>query len=299
MRLDGVSAGEAWGLCWRFRWRIVGSVGLSLFFSAAYLHLASFLFTAELKVVPANPSASSVRMGAIGNLAALAGVSPALRDSGSNFEVYLSELHGDSAARVLIGDAAIASRIFASEWSADLKSWREPVGDLDGVKRAVKWILGVPQRPWTAPDSSRFQAYLQSHLKIDVDPKSSVVRLRYDHVDRQFAVLFLSKLHAAVDAELRKRKRERSEANVRYLSERLASASIVEHRQSLASALVEEEKLLLLANSSAPFAAEPIGPPVASAWPTRPSPGVVLILGAVIGLLMGLMVAVIPAVFRR
>ena len=253
-----------------------------------YLHAATYKYTAEIKVSPAQSSKmGNARLSQLSGLASIAGVSLPQDAASMSFSLYLEGLKSLDVARELAKDPQVMHMIFAAEWDPSRQAYFEPRGPLTDVIRSTKSMLGVPNYVWQPPDAQQLQSYLSRNIQIIQNAKSPVVVLTYENKDPRFAANLLQKLHSAADNSLRGKARVRAEENVAFLNQELSQVTNIELRTSLASAQTEQVMQLMTASSSLAFAAEPFGKPIVSLRPTSPRPIILLIAGAVGGLMIG------------
>ena len=280
---------------WRRKWILFASVAGTLILAITYLHFATYTYTAELDVKPAqssgnNPPRSS---GGLSSLASLAGLSLPTDQSSTQFELYVEGLQSRAAADALSKDVNLMRVIFSSEWNEQTQTWEEPKSSIRPLIQAVKAVLGVPNYPYQPPDGGRLKIYMDARLKVNERPNKIIVTITFTHKDPQFAATFLAALDKLVDSKLRQDALFRSSTNVAYLSEKLKTVTVEEHRQAITQALIEEERNVMMANSNAPFAAEPFGGPTALFRPTDPDPWLTLASGALAGIVIGIAVALL------
>jgi uncharacterized protein involved in exopolysaccharide biosynthesis len=260
---------------------------ISVALSVVYLNVATYYYTASMNVTPAQSSSNVSKLGGLAGIASIAGLSLPQDSSAMSFILYTEGLRSRVAADALARDPLIMQTVFKNEWSAQQNRFVEPHGLLTPVIGFVKTVLGIPAYPWKTPDATRLQAYLQSKITIIQNPKSPVVTVLYRHESPNFAEYLLTRLNGVVDAELRNRSLDRSSQSIAYLTQQLARVTLLEHREAVANALIEQEKQRMFASSSLPFAAEPFGGIVVSLRPTSPQPIVVLIAAGIGGILAG------------
>jgi uncharacterized protein involved in exopolysaccharide biosynthesis len=283
---------------WR-NWRLIGACALiGLVVSSLYLHVATYRYTAELTVIPVQSSGGGAagRLGGIADLASLAGVSLPKDQGFAQYQLYFEGIHSRSVADALSKRTDLMKVIFRSEWDEKTKSWRQPTSPLRPIVQAFKFILGIPNYDWQPPDGARLLLYMNSEIKVAEDPKKALATISFDHRDPKFAVAFLRALHDTVEGQLRQKALSVSRQYVSYLSEQLKTVTMVEQRQAIMNALVEQEKSVMMASSNAPFAAESFGDPTASYRPTSPVPILVLALGFLIGAAVGAGIAMFSLV---
>ena len=276
------------GAILRAGWKFIATSTI-IFVAAAvmYLNNAAYLYTAELRVTPVESSASAGKLAGLAGLASVAGLSLPQDSSGMSFSLYLAGLRSREVAERLADQPEIRRTLFANEWNEQRQTFEEPSSPLGAFAKGLKKVLGLPIYAWTPPDAARLHDRLQQDLVVVQDPKTPVVTISFSHTDPEFAARLLTATHEAVDAYLRRKALARSGQYISYLSTKLATVTLAEHRAAIAEALSEQERTRMLASSSLAYAAEPFGRAVVSMKPTSPRPAVVLSIALIVGLLAG------------
>lgn len=272
--------------------RLLVSVCVAAFMVTAlvYLRVATFVYTAQLQVTPAASSGNeglSSSLNGLRGLASLAGTVLPGNQQASSFDLYINSLHSRQVAEELSRHEEIMSVVFSSEWDAVTKQWKMPTSTLTPLKNAIKKALGIPIYPWQPPGAGRLQEYMENAIEIDQDPKSPIATIRMEHKDPTFATRFLAAAHNAADGQLRRKALARASDYIRYLTGKLETVVVAEHRLVIADALSEQEKVRMMTSSPSPFAAELFGQPSASLRATKPRPIVVLLGSVLIGVFVG------------
>lgn len=257
--------------------------------SVLYLHIAVYLYTAVLQVTPAQSTSLSElgSSGQVGQLASLVGLGVPRSQGARSFLVYEESLSSRDVADELSRNVEIMHHIFSSEWDAENASWHEPKGVVYALVTFLKLSLGFPAVHWEQPDGARLQIFIKRKVRIDEDIKKPIVTLSFSDEDPTFAERFLTALSDLADDRLRKVMLRRSTQYSDYLTAQLATITDNEVRQAVAQSLAEQKKMMMLAGSNVPFAAEQIGRANAGRKPTSPQPWLVLLLGTVSGVAVG------------
>jgi len=222
-------------------------------------------------------------------LASLAGISiPGGRES-STFDLYLESLKSRETAAVIAANQDLLRLIFPADWDEEAIQWTRPAGFVPTTIRLAKQLLGVAYGSWRQPDAARVNEYLDQEISVIRDRNSPVVTIIMDHRDPEIARQLLAEMHAYVDAALREKELDRTNAYIEYLNTQLAKVSVSEYRQSLHDIIAEQEKRRMVASSNLPFAAEPFGGPTISPRPTSPKPVVILIMACFLGGIFGVL----------
>lgn len=279
---------------WLKKWFIAAFFVAGLLLGVIYLKEQTPTYTAVLRVTPASSSGGGMqnRLRGLGGLAAAAGLTALPSDGASPFDLYLDAFQAQDLARDLANDPRIMQSAFAGEWDPATQSWREPSGVLKRTSNAVKGMLGFPESKWRQPDGPRLRDYLMSSILVVKGDDSPITQIVFDHRDPAFATYLLTRLNAAADRQVRRRALEQATQYAKYLSMRMATTPVAEHRQVLASSLSEQERSIMMASSSVPYAATVVEPPFASAAPTKPKAGMALVAAsfglALIGIFLAL-----------
>ncbi len=283
---------ELLAVLWAQRWVVLFVVIGFMAAAVAYLNVANYRYTAELKITPAQSSGGGSAGGAgLASLASLAGVSLGKESSVTPFQLYIEGVKSRAVAEAMARQPEIMKVVFQGEWAESERRFVNRPGAASQISRAVKNALGIPVYPWQAPDAARLQQYIQNNVNIIESPKSPVVTLTFSHPDPQFAELFLASLNRNLDEQLRRKALIRTGRYISYLSEQLRRVTIAEHRLALTNSLSEQEKFRMMASSGLAYAADPFGEPTSSIIPTSPKPATTLVLSAFLGLAVGTLVA--------
>lgn len=287
---DGGAASWTTGVINTLRARLwlIAAVGAVFLLGAIlYLRSADYTYSSELRIAPA-PSATreSSSLGALTSLATLTGatlesipVTP--------FRLYVEGVYTREVAARLAKDPALMHQVFADEWDAGARQWREPSRTGKALRGGLYSLLGVPTARWTPPDAARMQAWIAANVTLNQTPKTPIVTLGLATTDREFGKAFLLRLHGTVDSWLRERTLERTRNNIAYLNQRLPTVTLADHRQALFATLSDQQQREMTARNPAAFAAETFGNPTASPRPTSPRQlpimGIALVLGLITG----------------
>lgn len=276
----------------RRRWPVVlAGLGAALLSAILYLHLATYRYTAELRVT-AVYSAHQLPSGLSG-IASLAGINLPGDKAVTPIALYSEAMRSRDVAAAVVADPLLMRHIFADEWDAAAGRWRDPGGLARGLLDGTKRLLGVPVQPWSPPDAADVQRHLAKNLAIIEAPRTNVTTVAVNDPDPDMAKRLLATLNDAADRHLRERALARSGEYIAYLERKLLEVQVAEYRESLVQALSAQERTRMMASSDAPYSAEPLGAITASVRPTTPKPAVVLAAALVFGLLLGLALATI------
>jgi hypothetical protein len=274
----------------RHWWLPLAGMLAALLLTAVYLHRATYFYTAELKVYAASSSAGVVRpTSPLGSLAALTGGGSS--EQVPPFRYYLDGLYAPEVAARLARDPALMQVIFAGEWDAQRRAWRQPSSLPATLRGALFGLVGLPVAAWQPPDAERLRDFIAATVTVRQSAKSPLATLAFDFPDPVFATNFLARVSDTTDAWLREKQAARTSGNVAYLADRLAHSTDIDVRAGLVAALAEQERQAMLTHAGVPYAAEAFGTATAGFEPARPRPLALLLAGAVTGLILGSVLA--------
>ncbi|MDB4219540.1 Wzz/FepE/Etk N-terminal domain-containing protein [Emcibacteraceae bacterium] len=257
---------------------------ISIVLAISYLQIAEQKYTITQKVTPVS-TVSDPMKGSLGQLASLTGANFG-KKSGTVFELYFEGIHSLETAKVLAKNVDILAKAFPKYWDANNNEWVKPTGIIQFLKNFFNVLVGRPQLSSEKPSDTLLQDFLQREVKIIESLDSSIVSVSIKTADINFGKKVLLNLHQISDEELRKRALERSSRQINYLTLKLGEIKNIEHRQVLATALLEQEDISMMASSNLPFASEPFGAPYPSLKPTNPNPIIIIPMAIILSLFL-------------
>ncbi len=213
------------------------------------------------------------------------------------FDDFKILLGMDRFAQELDRKYGYVRQVYGGQWDEETQSWKAPTGwraDLDDYFRGF-----APIADWTPPSTQKLAQYIAGNVSlVDVQGQPSAHRIQYQHPDAEFAQRFLTNIYKTAEEMLQRQELERISNRVAYIKERLANITISDYRESLLFVLGEQEKKLLEVQSGQPYVANVIQPPVVTDRPSSPNILIRLILGAIVGLALGMVLVLVIAFLR-
>lgn len=278
---------------WRRKYWVAICAVVGLLGGVAYLNVKTHLYTATMKVTAAPSSAAaggSSRLSGLGGLASLAGLAAAGGGSASPFDLYLETLLSEEVAESVAQDQDLMRSIFPAQWDTQSRRWREPPASaFSGLARLVKSLIGLPVKPWTPPGKRELMDHLGERMTVVRDIKSPVVVVSLDESSPSLAARLIDRVGDTTDRLVRRDALARARSYADYLQRKLPTVTVSEHRAALVDALSDQEKSLMMATSSLPYAAIIISGPSVSPLPTKPNGPMVLVSTTLAGLMLGLL----------
>jgi uncharacterized protein involved in exopolysaccharide biosynthesis len=265
-------------------WHILGThkrlvLGLTLL--ATLLSLAAALlmtpeYRAEVLLAPVNDldegQHSALGFGDFGSIAALAGVNLDRKDKKNE---AIATLRSRQFTEQFIAARKLDRVLFSDLWDQAHDRWQEDAGN------------DIPT-PWDV-----FEVFDKDIRRVSEDKTTGLVTLSIEWKDPQQAAEWANGLAARVNATLRQQAVEDSNDAIVYLQDQLTRTSVVDLQQVLHRLIESEMKKIILANINDEYAFRVIDPAVAPDEPFRPRIVVMVVVGAVAGLVLGVLAALL------
>ncbi len=125
------------------------------------------------------------------------------------------------------------------------------------------------------------------------------IRVATSWGDPKIAAQWANSFVALANETVRSRARDESERNVAYLNDQLKQTDVVELRRVLYNLLEHETQSLMLANAKHEYAFTVIDPARVPEFRTSPRRTLIVSIGAVLGMVLGVIVAFLHSTWRR
>lgn len=277
---------------WAGKW-IVVTLGLLFAAAAAVaMHYMTPRYAVHMLIAPVISSnergnALFSRNPALLGLTADLDLGIAQGDSVARFERFIQLLSSVALAERLAGDPEIMHELFAGLWDKETGRWREPDGTLARARRIYRQFFGFPD--WQPPTALNLAARLKNSVVVTPVPRTRFRMIDFTDTDPVFGRHLLQRIYDAAEGILRSQAAERAREQINYLDERLSTGvTFAENRQTFIALRLEAEKMLVLTQGHASFAADMLDPPHASAGPTFPRPRLFLLIAFATGAAIGM-----------
>jgi uncharacterized protein involved in exopolysaccharide biosynthesis len=263
------------------RWWVLSSVVLftALFTAAAFWMTPIYRSTTIL--VPASSSQNSGGLGSalgdLGGIASLAGISVGSRTSVT--EEALAVLRSREFTQRFISDEHLMTKLFAKKWDA----------------AAAKW-MGEP------PTLDKAYRYFNTKIRsVDQDKKTGLITLQIDWRDRNEAAAWANELVRRVNEEMRGRAIADADASLGYLDKEMEKTNVVTTHEAIGHLIESQVKQRMLANVSKEYVFRVVDPgmPADADDPIKPQKPVMIAAGFTLGLMVGVVFALVSNGSRR
>jgi len=271
---DEISLFDIWRILVRYKWMILVLTLVSVLASTLFAVLMTPVYRAEVLIAPVterdNNSRFAAQLDEFGGLAALAGINT---ERGGKKNEAIATLKSRMFTEQFIKDEKLLPVLFQEKWDEENQRW----GDVD------------PDDIPTMGDA--YELFDEELRRISEDRKTGLVVLSIEWEDPDEAARWANELVRRVNVLLRKKAVRESESAINYVQEQLKQTSVVELQQVLHRLIESEMKEIILAKISEEFAFRVIDPAVAAEEAFKPNMALLLLLGAMLGILGSVILA--------
>ncbi|MEZ5814473.1 MAG: hypothetical protein R3E13_07150 [Alphaproteobacteria bacterium] len=235
---------------------MIGALGAFVFVEAAVPH-----YGARMVLVPASP----MNMAAVSEVGRSGAVSSVNAQNDMSFTRFEASYKGVSVAGLLLRDPEITA----------------------GLAQDKAFVFSDVERGWSA---EKLAEYIARRVEIDPVGETRLRGFRYLHPDKDFAVMFLRRLHNITDGLIRHGLRKDVNERIAYLNEALSETMNPEHRRAMTDLLMEQERLKMLVSIDQPYAASVVVPAASSVKVIWPDPALVYSALMAVGAFLGFVV---------
>ncbi|MEM7650723.1 MAG: hypothetical protein AAF204_01415 [Pseudomonadota bacterium] len=238
---------------------VLGALSGFVFIAAAVPHVR-----ADMILAPASP----MNLAASINTTQQAYGRPASQtqgmshDTGDAFTRFQVSYKGPAVAALLLRDPAITQ----------------------GLSQDRAFTFSKAEEGWTV---EKLSEYIEKRVKIDPVGETALREFSYFHPNRDFAVMFLQRLHNVADGLIRHGMRKDVNERIAYLNAAIGETLNPDNRRIITELLMEQERLKMLVSIDQPYAASVVVPSSASVKTRWPDAALVYTLFTALGALVG------------
>lgn len=255
---------------------------------SSFLFLSEVLperYTADVLVSPAaidGGGAAANISGQFGGVAQLAGFNFADMGGPSPTDEAIAILKSRSFAEKVIREENLMPLLFPEAWDFRSNRWRiEPT-----------WIQKIFRLDVEAPQIWQGVTAFQKILRINRDAETGLVSIKLTWADAETASSWANMIVKRLNVMMQADAVERANRNIATLTSELNKTTVIDTRQMLIGVLESEVRASTMARSAKDYmfkVLDPAVPPVDRSWPSRV---LFLLLGAILGMVLGVMAAI-------
>lgn len=261
---DEVDLVELWNFAWGKKWLILVAMVVVAILATVVVSRMPNVYRAEVLLAPVPDAGGGKSSGfsQLGGLAALAGVTI---PSASSLDQDVAVLNSRNFLWSFIEENNLMPLLFSDQW--------------DEAKG--KWKVNDPKGHPTMWDAYRLLT-TKGVLDVDAGKKGGMVSVAVEWRDADLAARWSNALVAKLNEYLRKKAIERSQENLRYLTEALEKTQIQEVRQAIFELISHEQKSSMLATTQKEFAFQVLDAAIAPDQKVKPKRTIIVVLSTLI-----------------
>jgi len=266
---------------WQRRFWIILSI---VWFTAIFILIALIskpVYRATTIVIPTSSERGNLSrtltgaLGQIGGLASLAGIN--LGNADTTTEEALAVLESRQFTERFIVDLNLMPVLFTDQWDAEKGRWRAD-----------------DEEDW--PTLAKGAAYFSTEvLQIARDRQRGLITVQIDWFDREAAARWANELVARLNAEMRARAIEKTEASLQFLEKEFETTGLVGTREAISRLIESQISERMLANVTHEFAFRVVDAalPPDKDDPIRPNKFLLFLAGPLIGFAFGVVAVLV------
>ena len=203
----------------------------------------------------------------LGGLASLAGID--LSGGGDRKEESFATLVATGFARDFISSEKLLPALFAERWDPKENHWKES------------------EKPPTVEAAVKY--FTNNVRSVSEDRKTGLIKVAVEWYSPDLAARWANRMVEVANERLRNEATRNSEQSIEYLNKELAKTNVVELRQAIYRLIEEQVSQAMLANVQREYAFRVIDPAVPPEFKFSPKRAIIVVVGALVGLVAGLM----------
>lgn len=283
-------------------WCTVGTLLVGLL----YAIFATPLYTASVTMVPVNeekPGGLGNLAGQLGSIASLAGIN--IPGGGSNAVEYVAILKSRQVGESFIREYNLKRHLFPEKWDEGRGTWKSAEAGskpslLARMRRQVSAIMarlsgdqGWKGRPAEAEPSTwlAYALFNEDIRLVQEDPETGLITVLFRFSDPELAAKWANAYVDMVNHEIRNKTIAEASRALSYLKAQAEETSVMGVRDTIFALVKNQLERIALANAREDYAFKIIDRAVVPETRSHPRRGLIVILSAALGCMLGVLVA--------
>jgi uncharacterized protein involved in exopolysaccharide biosynthesis len=220
-----------------------------------------------------------------GDLASLAGISLGGGSGESQVQRGLAVLKSRALTEIFLKEEEILPVLFPEIWDREKKTWRNP------------WWQLFAASPGPSMEAA-FRQFDNDIRAVTMDKRTGLITVSVEWEDPILAARWANSLVKRTNALLQKEAIEDSEKSIAFLQAQLSKTVSLEVQQAIYRLVESQTKSAMIASTREEFLFKVVDPAVAPERKVRPKRALIVVLGFIVGLLLGGVVAVVKGGFN-
>ncbi|MFQ2633083.1 Wzz/FepE/Etk N-terminal domain-containing protein [Aeromonas caviae] len=165
--------------------------------------------------------------------------------------------------------------------------------------QAQQWVREMP--PGRSPEPTDWELIkaFRSLVNLNSDPKTGLLTVSVDFYSPQLAKQWVDWLIDDLNSTMKQRDQEESKRNIAYLTEQLSKTSVADMQKVFYQLIEEQTKTLMLAEVNQEYVFKVLDPAVIAEEKIKPKRALIVVLGALLGGMLGVMIILVRFAFRH
>ncbi|MGL6232681.1 Wzz/FepE/Etk N-terminal domain-containing protein [Aeromonas rivipollensis] len=162
-----------------------------------------------------------------------------------------------------------------------------------------KWVRKVPAGKSPEPTDWELIKAFRGLVSLNSDPKTGLLTVSVDFYSPQLAKQWVDWLIDDLNHTMKQRDQEEAKRNISYLTEQLSKTSVADMQKVFYQLIEEQTKTLMLAEVNQEYVFKVLDPAVIAEEKIKPKRALIVVLGALLGGMLGVMIVLVRSAFRH
>lgn len=299
---DEIDLMELFAAIWQRKWLIVFSTLLGAIVAVAIALSLPNVFTASATLAPSEEQQGgglSSLAGQLGGLASLAGVN--LGSSGATNKTSVAIVVANSRQFMVKFVRTHHLEVPLMAGSGVDKETNKLMIDSDIYDESTgKWVRKVPEGKSVEPTDWELFKEINNIISITADKKNGFVTITVDYYSPILAKQWVDWFVADLNTYMKNRDQKDATRNISYLKQQLDKTAVADMQTVFYQLIEQQTKTLMLSEVNPEYVFKTLDPAVVAEEKTKPKRALIVVLGAVLGGMLGVIIALVKhAVSRR
>jgi uncharacterized protein involved in exopolysaccharide biosynthesis len=285
---DEIDLRELFGVLWRGKLTIIAIGVLATVVAVAVAMSMPNIYRSEAVLAPATKSSTNNLMSKYGGLASLAGISLPKGEADKTV-VAMEVLQSRDFLREFVSrhENVLRDLIAVDDWNLSSNTLSfDP--DLYNEKNK-KWVreVDLPFKP--EPSIQEAHEVFAKLLSVSQDKDSGLVSIAIEHQSPYVAQKWVEWLVDDINQVIRDQDVEQAEKSIAYLKEQISETAVADLQAGFFEMIQDQIQTIMLAKATPEYLFKTIDPAVVPELKVKPKRALIVVLGAVLGGMLGVM----------